>query len=121
MKLGHIGIPVKDLEASQKFYGAVTPFLGLECISRGESNNVRYGEGGSTRFYIHQRSEPISGVHVCFDVATREDVDSFYKAALSVGGTDNGAPGVRKLYSPTYYAAFVFDPDGNNIEAVCRS
>ena len=121
MKFGHIGIPVKGLEASKVFYDAVTPHLGLEYIDRGEVGNVRYGEDGSTRFYIHQRSEPISGVHVCFDVDTREEVDAFYKAALSAGGTDHGAPGVREDYSPTYYAAFVLDPDGNNIEAVCRN
>ena len=120
MKLGHIGIPVKDVSASKRFYDAITPFFGLECINRGETNNVRYGEDGSTRFYIHSRSEPTSGVHICFDVETRENVNEFYKTALAAGGTDHGAPGVREDYSPTYYAAFVLDPDGNNIEAVFR-
>ena len=59
----------------------------------------------------------MSGVHLCFSVDTKEQVASFYKSALAAGGTDNGAPGIRKNYSPTYYAAFVLDPDGNNIEA----
>lgn len=120
MKFGHIDISVKNIEASKRFYDAVTPHIGLGCINRGETSNVRYGEDGSTRFYIHQRSEPISGVHVCFDVDTKEDVDAFYSAAMAAGGTDHGAPGIRQDYSPTYYAAFVLDPDGNNIEAVCR-
>ena len=112
---------MKNLEASRKFYDSITPHVGLDCINRGETNNVRYGEDGSTRFYIHTRTESVSGVHVCFDVETREDVDAFYKAALAAGGTDHGAPGVREDYSPNYYAAFVLDPDGNNIEAVCRN
>ena len=120
MKLGHIGIPVKDLEASKPFYDAITPLLGLECINRGETNNVRYGEEGSTRLYIHTRQPALTHLHLCFDVPSRGAVDAFYAAALENGGTDHGAPGVREDYSPTYYAAFVLDPDGNNLEAVCR-
>ncbi len=121
MKLGHIGIPVQDVPTSKEFYDAITPLLNLEVISRGEENNVRYGENGSTRLYIHNRANGLSNLHLCFDVESREVVDAFYAAALTNGGTDHGTPGVRADYSPTYYAAFVLDPAGNNIEAVCRN
>ena len=120
MKLGHIGIPVGDLEASKQFYDAIVPFLKLERVDRGEEGNVRYGEDGSTRLYIHTRAEGLTNLHLCLDVASREDVDAFFAAGLTAGGTDHGAPGIRPDYSPTYYAAFLLDPDGNNIEAVCR-
>lgn len=120
MKLGHIGIPVQDIKASKQFYDAITPLLGLERIDRGEANNVRYGEDGSTRLYIHTRQPSLTNLHLCFNVLNRKNVDEFYETALANGGTDHGAPGIRTDYSPTYYAAFVLDPDGNNLEAVCR-
>lgn len=120
MKLGHIGIPVSNLDKSRTFYDAVMTHVGLEIISRGETNTVRYGENGSTRFYIHTRAKGVANVHVCFDVDSKEVVDTFYRDAIEAGGIDHGAPGIRKDYSPTYYAAFVLDPDGNNIEAVFR-
>lgn len=120
MKLGHIGLPVRDLGESKKIYDSVIKHLGLEFINETETS-VRYGEDGSARFYIHTRNEGVSNVHICFDVETKEQVDAFYQAALKNGATDHGAPGIREDYSPTYYAAFVLDPDGNNIEAVCRN
>lgn len=119
MKLGHIGIPVTNLKASKDFYDAIISSIGLEKIDEGEES-VRYGENGSARFYIHRRSEAINGIHVCFEVDNEEEVDNFYNNALAAGGTDNGAPDIRHNYSPTYYAAFVLDPDNNNIEAVFR-
>ena len=120
MKLGHIGIPVKDLVKSKTFYDAVAPHLGLKLIDA-HDDFVGYGEGDSYDVYVHTMRAPISGVHLCFSVNTKEQVRSFYESALAAGGKDNGAPGIRKDYSPTYYAAFVFDPDGNNIEALCRN
>lgn len=120
MKLGHIGIPVKDLVASKQFFDAITPLLGLEKINRNEATNVRYGEEGSTRLYIHTRQPGLTNLHLCFDVDSKDKVDAFYEAAMDNGGKDNGAPGIREDYSPTYYAAFVLDPNGNNLEVVCR-
>lgn len=120
MRLGHIGIPVKDLAASKRFYDAIAPYVGLKLIDA-HDNFVGYGENGSYEIYVHTMRAPTSGVHVCFQVDTREQVTSFYDSALAAGGTDNGAPDIRKDYSPTYYAAFVLDPDGNNIEALCRN
>lgn len=119
MKLGHIGIAVSDLQASKDFYDAIASSVGLEIIHRG-GTSVRYGNDDSTRFYIHTEKTPTHSLHLCFEVDTQKQVDEFYTAALIAGGTDNGAPGIREDYSPTYYAAFVLDPDGNNIEAVCR-
>lgn len=119
MKLGHIGIPVKDIAASKRFYDAIIPYLGLAYLDDSETS-VRYGEDGSARFYVHTRAEAVTNIHICFDVDSKEVVDEFYEAALANGGSDFGAPGIREDYSPTYYATFVLDPDGNNIEAVFR-
>ena len=66
-------------------------------------------------------NQPHSGVHVAFTAADRKTVDAFHAAALAAGGTDNGGPGVREIYHPHYYGAFVLDPDGNNVEAVCHT
>jgi catechol 2,3-dioxygenase-like lactoylglutathione lyase family enzyme len=76
----------------------------------------------SPSLWIGKRNrDPQSGVHVAFRVETRELVDAFHAAALTAGGTNNGGPGTREIYHPTYYGAFVLDPDGNNVEAVCHS
>lgn len=78
MKLGHIGIPVKDLEASRKFYDAVAPHVDLEFVGEHEGF-VGYGNDDSYRFYVHTGKPAVSGIHVCFNVETKENVDSFYK------------------------------------------
>lgn len=119
MELGHIGIGVKDLQKTKEFYDSIIEFLDLEYLDHGE-HSVRYGKDGSALLFFSINMNPVSGVHLCFDVENQEDVDNFYNAAIKSGGTDNGKPGIREHYSPSYYAAFVFDPDGNNIEAVCR-
>lgn len=119
MKLGHIGLPVKDYKVSKKFYDAVAPHIGLEFIDE-QDGFVGYGKDKLYSFYVHTDKPAVSGVHICFQVDSKEAVNAFYDSAIKAGGTDNGAPGIRANYSPTYYAAFVLDPDGNNIEAVCR-
>ena len=119
MKCGHLGFAVKDLQASKHFYREAFAPIGLSII--GESaQSVRFGADGRTMVFIHTHTVPGNSLHLAFEVETRGQVDSFYTAALSAGGKDNGSPGVREHYSPTYYAAFVIDPDGNNIETVCR-
>jgi catechol 2,3-dioxygenase-like lactoylglutathione lyase family enzyme len=75
---------------------------------------------GKPDFWIGNRGEPQSGVHVAFASPDHPTVDRFYEAALAAGGRDNGPPGPRPLYHEHYYSAFVYDPDGNNIEAVCH-
>ena len=120
MKLGHIGIPVKNIQVSKTFYDAVSPSVGLKLIDAWD-DFVGYGEDDSYLFYLHTGRAATSGLHLCFEVDTKEQVQKFYEAGLGAGGKDNGAPGIRENYSPTYYAAFVLDPDGNNIEALCRN
>ncbi len=109
--IDHIQIVVRDLEASKRFYSAV--FEVLE-IPAGEIAGFFYWD----EFVISQ-GEPLTGRgHFAFQTRDRATVDRFYQAALAAGGKDNGAPGERPHYHPGYYAAFVLDPDRNNIEAV---
>jgi catechol 2,3-dioxygenase-like lactoylglutathione lyase family enzyme len=77
------------------------------------------GAGGKPDFWI-SKGDPKTPVHVAFSCPDRATVDAFYEAAIAAGGRDNGAPGLRPHYHPNYYGAFVYDPDGNNIEAVCH-
>lgn len=115
----HIGFKVKDLGKSIRFYTAALAPLG--CVL-GSHDNTYAGFGPKDEpalwLYANKDAKP-SSVHVAFRSNERAAVDSFYKAGLENGGKDNGKPGVRADYSPTYYAAFLIDPDGNNVEAVC--
>jgi catechol 2,3-dioxygenase-like lactoylglutathione lyase family enzyme len=120
MKLGHIGLPIKDLKASKAFYDAIAPHIGLELL-REKDGFVGYGNDKRYEFYIYMDKPAVTGLHLCFEVDTKQAVNAFHAAALQAGGVDNGAPGIRVDYSPTYYAAFVIDPNGNNIEALCRN
>jgi predicted lactoylglutathione lyase len=113
--IAHVSLPVSDFQKSKTFYlKALTPL--------GYRNNMEYGEaagfndGKNTDFWISKETS-IVPTHVAFEASTAQQVTEFYKAALAAGGKDNGAPGYRD-YWPGYYAAFVHDPDGNNVEAV---
>ena len=110
--IDHVHLRVADLEASKRFYTAVLRALNL-------SHALREGPGffASDELYVDKADGPVSRVHLAFQAPDRETVDRFHAAALAAGGTDNGGPGERK-YHPGYYAAFVRDPDGNNIEVV---
>lgn len=119
MEFAHLGLAVRDLKRSKEFYVAALTPLGLP-LTREKETSVHFGKNGRTMFYIHTKGAPPGPIHIAFDADSREHVDAFYKAALAAGGKDNGAPGIREHYSPTYYAAFVLDPDGHNIEAVAR-
>ena len=113
----HVGLRVKDLGASQRFYTAVLGALGHELNSSGD-DYAGFGAGPST-FWLHKSdSAPAKGAHVCFTATNQAAVQRFHAAGLEAGGRDNGAPGVRTEYSAGYYAAFLIDPDGNNVEAV---
>jgi catechol 2,3-dioxygenase-like lactoylglutathione lyase family enzyme len=110
----HIHLVVSDLDKSKRFYKAIFEVLGIE-VSREGDEFMQADE-----FYMSRpRPEggPVSHIHLAFQAKDQATVAAVYKAALAVGGTDNGAPGLRR-YHPRYYAAFVLDPDGNNIEAV---
>ena len=109
--LDHLHLRVADAAASKRFYtGALAP-LGLGITAEGE------GWFSADELFVSEDGPPTSGLHVAFQAPDRETVDGFYAAALEAGGRDNGAPGERS-YHPGYYAAFVLDPDGTNVEAV---
>ncbi|HNB27152.1 MAG TPA: VOC family protein [Alphaproteobacteria bacterium] len=121
--LDHIGLHVKDLRASIKFYQAALAALG-HGLTYEDGNGAGFGPAGGAGLwlYVDQKTKPRGkpmGVHVAFAARDRAAVDAFHKAGLKSGGADNGKPGLRADYSPTYYAAFLIDPDGNNVEAVC--
>src|SRR5262245_3931171 len=116
--LDHIGIPVSELGRSKQFFVAALAPLGYKVIFD-LPTAVGMGDEAFPSFWIGG-SESRDPLHIAFSAANRAAVDAFYRAALAAGGRDNGGPGVRAQYHPNYYAAFVYDPDGNNIEVVCR-
>lgn len=117
----HIGLQVKDLDASVRFYTAALAGLGHVLSSRDESG-AGFGPPGAPALWLYvSKGATGRGVHVAFRAKERQAVDLFYRSGREAGGKDNGAPGLRTDYSPTYYAAFLLDPDGNNVEAVCMT
>jgi catechol 2,3-dioxygenase-like lactoylglutathione lyase family enzyme len=121
--MDHVSIAVADLEAALGFYDAALAPLGIRRLrSYGPTeervDHVGYGDGFKPFFWIG-RGDPVRGyVHLAFPAPDRAAVDAFYEAALRAGGTDNGSPGLRPQYHPGYYGAFVWAPDGCNVEAV---
>ena len=118
--LDHVSIGVQDIARTKKFYDAAMKPLGYTCLSASEGS-LGYGKEG-VAFWISASEAPVpadtrSGLHFCFTAPDRKAVDAFHAAGLKNGGKDNGKPGVRADYSPTYYAAFVIDPDGYRVEA----
>jgi catechol 2,3-dioxygenase-like lactoylglutathione lyase family enzyme len=120
--IAHISIDVRDIDRSKRFYDAVLEPLGYKCL-RAAKSLVGYGYGrDSIAFWVFRAENPVpadekSGLHVCFTATNVAAVDAFHAAALGAGGHDNGAPGLRPIYGPDYYAAFIIDPDGYRIEA----
>ena len=116
----HIGIKVKDADKSVRFYEAALKPFGYVLCSRDDSG-AGFGPRGEPALWLSfaGKSAGGPGTHVAFRAGDRATVDRFYAGGLEAGGRDNGKPGLRKDYSPTYYAAFLLDPDGNNVEAVC--
>ena len=116
--LDHIGLRTKKLDALVGFYETCLKPLGYAKLSTYEGG-AGFGKDGVSSLWIGASKEGPSSVHLAFHSPTRKAVDAFYKAAIEGGAKDNGKPGVRADYGESYYAAFVIDPDGNNIEAVC--
>ena len=114
----HIGLKVTNLDASVRFYTAALAALGFELCSRDDAG-AGFGPPGEPALWLYPAKQAPAGTHVAFRAAERAAVDRFHAAGLEAGGKDHGAPGLRADYSPTYYAAFLLDPDGNNVEAVC--
>ena len=123
--IDHVGFAVADAERSRRFYQQALAPLDIGLImtvtpDQTEAGGTAHGFGsdGKPYFWIGDNERVGEGTHVAFAVDSRARVDAFHQAALAAGGRDNGAPGLRPHYHPDYYAAFVLDPDGHNIEAV---
>jgi len=126
--IDHVGFAVADAERSRLFYQAALAPIGISLLmtvtpEQTEAGGTAHGFGqdGNPFFWVGDNERVGEGTHVAFAVATRAEVEAFHAAAVAAGGRDNGEPGLRPHYGADYYAAFVFDPDGNNIEAVCRA
>jgi catechol 2,3-dioxygenase-like lactoylglutathione lyase family enzyme len=117
--LAHAAVNVTDFEAAKRFYLAALEPLGYRVVYEEPDALAYLADANRLDFGIGRRA-PVGGAHVAFECRDRETVDVFYVAALTAGGRDNGAPGVRPQYDASYYAAYVLDADGNNIEAVCH-
>ena len=127
--LDHITLRVRDLAATRRFYAAALAPLGYRIAYEAVHDGAGVlgfafdlpGVGPKIDTWFVDRPEPVSGaLHLCWKAASRAEVDAFYAAALAAGAADNGPPGVRAHYHPNYYGAFVRDPDGHNVEAVCH-
>jgi len=120
MILDHIVIAVRDFATSKAFYSAALAPLGIKIVKQHEGMagfNQKDERGG---FWISGAGAPPGSIHLAFVARNRAEVRAFYDAAIAAGARDNGAPGLRPQYHPDYYGAFVLDPDGHNIEAVCH-
>ncbi len=117
--LDHIAVAVSDYEKSKAFYLEALKPLGYDLVM--ELGKVAgLGAEGKPDFWIHEAGAVTPALHLAFASPDRATVDAFHAAAIAAGGRDNGGPGLRPQYHPNYYGAFVFDPDGHNIEAVCH-
>jgi catechol 2,3-dioxygenase-like lactoylglutathione lyase family enzyme len=124
--IDHIGFGVSNMERAKAFYLNALKPLGIGVVMEvsaeetGADAHAGFGANDKAFFWIGTGGKPKGGTHVAFTAQTRAEVDAFYRAAMAAGGRDNGAPGPRPHYHEHYYGAFVLDPDGNNIEAVCH-
>jgi catechol 2,3-dioxygenase-like lactoylglutathione lyase family enzyme len=115
----HIGLHVTDIDASVRFYTALLKPLG-HVLGSADDSGAGFGPPDAPALWLYtDKTARGPGVHVAFRAPDRHAVDRCYADAIKAGGRDNGPPGLRADYSPTYYAAFLLDPDGNNVEAVC--
>lgn len=120
MIIDHIGIPVSNFEASKSFFKKALAPLGIEFVTevRGWAG---FGRNGRPQFWFGTGEAASAPLHIAFSAGNRSQVRAFYDAALAAGGKDNGAPGIREIYHPNYFGAFIIGPDGHNIEAVCHA
>jgi catechol 2,3-dioxygenase-like lactoylglutathione lyase family enzyme len=127
IEIDHIGLSVSDYERAKAFYAAAFAPLRIGVVMEvgpeltGGHPACGLGADGKPFFWISAEGQTAPHTHVAIRAESRAQVDAFYQAALAAGGTDNGAPGVRPHYHANYYGAFVLDPDGHNIEAVCHA
>jgi len=119
--LDHVTVCVSHFERSRAFYDRALRPLDIERLYAEGDTFAGYGTNGKAFFWIGLRGSVLSGVHIALAAKDRAVVDAFHAAALAAGGRDNGAPGLRPRYHANYYGAFILDPDGHNIEAVCHA
>lgn len=119
MIIDHIGIAVSSVGKSTEFYSRALAPLGIEKLMEFEAW-CGFGKSGKAEFWLEESSEATPPVHIAFTAENRSQVDDFYAAAIKAGAKDNGPPGIRKIYHPHYYGAFVIDMNGHNLEAVCH-
>jgi catechol 2,3-dioxygenase-like lactoylglutathione lyase family enzyme len=119
--LDHVTIGISDIERSKTFYDAALRPLGITRLYAEGAEFAGYGVRPKAFFWIGRRATPQTGAHIAFTANDRVTVDRFYDDAIKAGGRDNGRPGIRPHYHANYYGAFVLDPDGHNIEAVCHA
>jgi catechol 2,3-dioxygenase-like lactoylglutathione lyase family enzyme len=120
--IDHVGFDVRDFPASTRFYEKALAPLGVKLLIYKEEWNAAGFGTDRPRFWLGA-GKPMQGedeVHLCFSANSRTEVDAFYREAIAAGGRDNGPPGLRPIYHPNYYGAFVFDLDGHGIEACCH-
>lgn len=120
MIIDHFGFAVSDYERSKEFYSRALAPLGIEPVMEVQGW-AGLGRDGKPELWFGEGSQPQSPMHIAFSARNRAEVDAFYDAAIAAGGKDNGPPGIREIYHPYYYGAFVICPNGHNIEAVCHS
>jgi catechol 2,3-dioxygenase-like lactoylglutathione lyase family enzyme len=119
--IDHVGVNVRSYRVSRRFYEQALEPIGYRVvIAFDEWSAAGFGQEQKPVFWIAEREPLGTGTHVAFTCPDRATVQRFYDAGLAAGGSDNGPPGLREHYHSTYYGAFVLDPDGNNVEAVCH-
>jgi catechol 2,3-dioxygenase-like lactoylglutathione lyase family enzyme len=114
----HIGLRTLDLARAARFYQAALAALG-HVAGPADSKGASFGPPGAPALWLYRAKKSAGAAHIAFSAPDRAAVDRFHAAGLAAGGRDSGGPGVRREYGPSYYAAFLLDPDGNNVEAVC--
>lgn len=117
--IDHVTIGVSNLDRARDFYDRALAPLGVARLYADGERYLGYGIRPRAFFWIGRRDAVLTATHIAFTAADRAAVDAFHAAALAAGGRDNGSPGLRPHYRPNYYGAFVLDPDGHNVEAVC--
>jgi catechol 2,3-dioxygenase-like lactoylglutathione lyase family enzyme len=124
--IDHTSLSVSDFAAAKAFYTAALKPLGITVLMElpkavtGNVDVAGLGANGKPFFWLAAAGKTSPRIHIAFSASNRAEVDAFYKAAIAAGGKDNGPPGIRAMYHPTYYGAFVIDADGHNVEAVCH-